>query len=88
VGDSFLEELAREVVANAEIPDLGELFVQRHRAVEGSGWLLGSLEQGSQGAREQGGKGAGEQESGGELTSAPQHPCTEGPTTATQLSLF
>jgi len=42
VGGSFLEELAREVVANAEIPDLGELFVQQHRAVEGPGWLLGA----------------------------------------------
>jgi superfamily II DNA or RNA helicase len=42
VGGSFLEELAREVVANSEISDLGELFVQKHRAVEGSGWLLGA----------------------------------------------
>ena len=42
VGGSFLEELAREVVANSEIPDLGELFVQKHRALEGSGWLLGA----------------------------------------------
>jgi hypothetical protein len=42
VGGSFLEELAREVVANAEIPDLGELFVQKHRAAEGPGWLLGA----------------------------------------------
>jgi len=41
VGGSFLEELAREVVANTAIPDLGELFVQQHQAVEGSGWLLG-----------------------------------------------
>jgi predicted RNA-binding Zn-ribbon protein involved in translation (DUF1610 family) len=52
VGGSFLEELAREVVANTAIPDLGELFVQKHQAVEGtcpgragqvqvSGWLLG-----------------------------------------------
>jgi len=41
-GGNFLEELAREVVANAELPDLGELFVQQHRATEGSGWLLGS----------------------------------------------
>ncbi len=41
VGGSFLEELAREVVANTAIPDLGELFVQHHQAVEGSGWLLG-----------------------------------------------
>jgi len=51
-GGSFLEELAREVVANTDIPDLGELFVQHHRAVEGigpgqsgqahgTGWLLG-----------------------------------------------
>ena len=52
VGGSFLEELAREVAANTEIPDLGELFVQKHRAIEGTcpgragqvqgpGWLLG-----------------------------------------------
>jgi predicted RNA-binding Zn-ribbon protein involved in translation (DUF1610 family) len=41
VGGSLLEELAREVVANTDIPDLGELFVQKHRAVEGPGWLLG-----------------------------------------------
>jgi len=48
-GGSFLEELAREVVANAEVPDLGELFVQQHRRAcpepsrraEGGGWLLG-----------------------------------------------
>jgi len=42
VGGNLLEELAREVMANTEVPDLGELFVQRHRAVEGSGWLLGT----------------------------------------------
>jgi len=41
VGGSFLEELAREVVANTDIPDLGELFVQKHQAIEGTGWLLG-----------------------------------------------
>jgi hypothetical protein len=40
-GGGFLQELAREVVANAEIPDLADIFVQKHRAVEGSGWLLG-----------------------------------------------
>jgi len=48
-GGSFLEELAREVVANAEVPDLGEMFVQQHRRAcpepsrraEGGGWLLG-----------------------------------------------
>ena len=34
VGGSFLAELAREVVANAEIPDLTRLFVEKHRAVE------------------------------------------------------
>jgi len=42
VGGNFLEELAREVVANTEIPDLNDLFVQQHRAVENSGWLLGT----------------------------------------------
>ena len=50
VGGGFLEELAREVVANTDIPDLGELFVQQHRRacpessrrVEGPGWLLGA----------------------------------------------
>jgi len=58
VGGSFLEDLAREVVANAEIPDLGELFVrvkagkprpftrQQHRALEGSGWPCGIEQQG------------------------------------------
>jgi hypothetical protein len=41
-GGSFLEDLAREVVANSEIPDLGELFVQQGRTPDGPGWLLGS----------------------------------------------
>jgi len=42
VGGSFLEELAREVVANTAIPDLSTLFGQHHQAIEASGWLLGT----------------------------------------------
>ena len=42
LGGSFLEDLAREVIANAAIPDLGELFVQQHNATESSGWLTGA----------------------------------------------
>jgi hypothetical protein len=47
VGGSFLEELAREVVANTEIPDLGELFVQHHQAVEGTCPVLQGQVQGT-----------------------------------------
>jgi hypothetical protein len=36
--------LAREVVANSEISDLGELFVRQGHGLEGSGWLLGSAD--------------------------------------------
>ncbi|MFQ5595616.1 MAG: helicase-related protein, partial [Anaerolineae bacterium] len=40
-GGNLLEELAREVASNAEVPDLGEMFVQEHQKAEGAGWLLG-----------------------------------------------
>jgi len=42
VGGNFLEDLAREVIANTTIPDLGELFVQQTQAKEETGWLLGT----------------------------------------------
>lgn len=43
-GGSLLEQLAREVANNAEVPDLGEMFARKTREKESStqtGWLLG-----------------------------------------------
>jgi hypothetical protein len=37
----FLESLAREVIENSELPDLGQIFVDRSRQYEGAGWLTG-----------------------------------------------
>ena len=37
----FLESLAREVIENTGLPDLGEIFVQKSRQYEGAGWLTG-----------------------------------------------
>lgn len=52
-GGNFLEDLAREVAENSQLPDLGYLFVQKSRAAEDTwpvepgqvqapGWLTGS----------------------------------------------
>lgn len=30
------------MTSNADVPDLGEMFVQEHQKAEGAGWLLGS----------------------------------------------
>lgn len=37
----FLESLAREVIENADLPDLGEIFVRKGHQYEGGGWLTG-----------------------------------------------
>ncbi len=37
----FLESLAREVIDNTELPDLGQIFVSQSRQYEGTGWLTG-----------------------------------------------
>jgi hypothetical protein len=42
IGGNFLEDLARDVIANTDIPDLGELFTQQTKAQEETGWLLGA----------------------------------------------
>jgi hypothetical protein len=42
----FLESLAREVIDNTELPDLGQIFVSRSRQYEGAGWLTGRAELG------------------------------------------
>ena len=34
IGGNFLEDLAREVAENSQLPDLGDLFVQKSRAAE------------------------------------------------------
>lgn len=46
-GAGFLASLARDVIENADVPDLGEIFVRRSRRYEGAGlpgqtgWLTG-----------------------------------------------
>jgi hypothetical protein len=40
----FLESLAREVIDNADLPDLGQIFVSQSRQYEGAGWLTGRVE--------------------------------------------
>ena len=46
----FLETLAREVIDNTELPDLGQIFVSQSRHYEGAGpasgtgWLTGQVE--------------------------------------------
>ena len=42
----FLESLAHEVIENAALPDLGEIFVDKGRQHEGAGWLTGRGEPG------------------------------------------
>jgi hypothetical protein len=42
----FLESLAREVVENTALPDLGQIFISQSRQYEGAGWLTGHSEPG------------------------------------------
>jgi hypothetical protein len=42
----FLESLAREVIENTDLPDLGQIFVSQSRQYEGAGWLTGQDEPG------------------------------------------